>query len=86
MTNVIPLRRPTVPSSSRRPRRSVHRPSSPVRIIFDDVSGVHAAVCRHCTESSYTDSVGWLLDWADQHRCDPELAALLAAVCDRGAA
>ena len=89
--NVIPLRRPVVPNSSWRPRPSSERPSSspdPVRITFDDGRGVHLAVCENCThtESAYPDSLGWLLDWADTHECDRELAELLALVCGRGAA
>jgi hypothetical protein len=92
--NVIPLRRPAVPGPSPRPRPADRRSSSsrrnlldPVRITFDDTRGVHVAVCDHCTEiqSAYPDALAWLLDWADTHQCDPELAALLA-VCDQGAA
>ncbi|WP_433180635.1 hypothetical protein [Actinoallomurus sp. CA-150999] len=94
MTNVIPLRRPAVRSSSARPRRRDGRPSAsrrpvlgPVRLAFDDTRGVHVAACARCaeTESAYPDALGWLLDWADTHHCDPELAALLGA-CELGAA
>jgi hypothetical protein len=89
--NVIRLRRPAVPASSWRPRLSSRRPSSStdtVRITIDDGRGVHLAVCENCThtESAYPDSLGWLLDWADSHECDRELAELLAVVCGRGAA
>ncbi|GLY74387.1 hypothetical protein [Actinoallomurus iriomotensis] len=93
MTNVIPLHRPAAVSSPR-PRPRDGRPSSsrrsvldPVRLTFDPTRSVHAAVCAQCaeTESAYPDALGWLLGWAEAHRCDPELAALLAS-CDRGAA
>ncbi|MCO5993000.1 hypothetical protein [Actinoallomurus rhizosphaericola] len=93
MNNVIPLRRPAVRVSSARPLLRDGRPSSsrvvldPVRVTFDDTRGVHVAACARCaeTESAYTDGLGWLLDWAEAHCCDGELAALLAA-CDQRAA
>lgn len=93
MSNVIPLRRPVVRVSSARPRlRDVRSSSSRVvldvvRVSFDDTRGVHVAACARCaeSESAYSGGLGWLLDWAETHRCDPELAALLTA-CDRGAA
>jgi hypothetical protein len=94
-TKVIPLRRRTVPIPSSRPRPGDGRPSpSPfnardaVRITFDDTRGVHVAVCDRCadSQSAYPDSLVWLLEWADSHRCDPELVVLLASVCGRGAA
>ena len=98
---VIPLRRPAVPVPSSRPGPIGGRPSpspspspSPtnlrddVRITPDNTRGVHVAVCDRCaeTQSAYTDSLAWLLEWADTHKCDPELVALLASVCGRGAA
>ncbi|MEV5747936.1 hypothetical protein AB0L00_08960 [Actinoallomurus sp. NPDC052308] len=54
---------------------------------FDDTRGVHVVACARCaeTQAAYADGLGWLLDWAEAHRCDPELAALLAS-CDREAA
>lgn len=81
MTNVIPLRRPAVPAPS-------PRPSSSVRLVLDDGRGVHVAVCDRCTdtETAYLDSLSWLLDWADTHHCDPELAALLSDICTGRAA
>jgi hypothetical protein len=93
MSNVIPLRRPAVRASSPRPRLRDGRSSSsrlvldPVRVTFDDTRGVHVAACAQCaeTESAYSGGLGWLLDWAETHRCDPELAALLTA-CDPEAA
>lgn len=89
--NVFPLRRPTVPASPRRSRPSSRRPSSSpdsVRVLFDDGRGVHLAVCENCaqTASAYADALGWLLDWADSHECDRELAELLALICWQGAA
>ncbi|GAA0349497.1 hypothetical protein NE235_36430 [Actinoallomurus spadix] len=94
MSNVIPLRRPAVRISSPRPRSQDGRSSSsrrivldPVQVTFDDTRGVHVAACDRCaeTESAYSGGLGWLLDWAETHRCDPELAALLTA-CDQEAA
>ncbi|GAA4510764.1 hypothetical protein GCM10023191_073870 [Actinoallomurus oryzae] len=93
MTNVIPLHRPAaVPSPRSRPRDG-RRSSSrrfvldPVRLTFDPTRGVHIAICIRCTEteSAYPDELGWLLDWADTHHCDPELASLLDS-CDQRAA
>jgi hypothetical protein len=94
MTNIIPLRRPTVRTSSARPHPRNGRPSpsrravlDAVRLAFDDTRGIHVAACARCaeTQDAYPDAVGWLLGWADAHRCDPELAALIAA-CDQRAA
>ncbi|MEV5705740.1 hypothetical protein [Actinoallomurus sp. NPDC052274] len=94
MSNVIALRRPAVRIPSARPRLRDGRPSSSrrlvldaVRVTFDDTRGVHVAACARCaeTESAYSGGLGWLLDWAETHRCDPELAALLTA-CDQEAA
>jgi hypothetical protein len=89
--NISPLHRPAVPVPSWRPDPSSGRPSwspDPVRITFDDARGVHLAVCTDCaqTESAYSDSLGWLLDWADAHECDRELVELFAEVCGRRAA
>jgi hypothetical protein len=94
---VIPLRRRTVPVPSSPPRLGDGRPSSSsspanlrdaVRVTLDDTRGVHVAVCDRCADSrsAYADSLDWLLEWADTHRCDPELVALLASVCGQGAA
>jgi hypothetical protein len=59
-----------------------------IRITLDDTRGVHVAVCDRCadSQSAYADSLAWLLEWAETHRCDPELVALLASVCGHRAA
>lgn len=91
---LIPLRRHAVPVPSPRPAQE-DRPSSSrpdmqdvVRVIVDDMRGVHVAVCDRCadSQSAYSDALAWLLEWADAHRCDPEMVSLLASVCGQGAA
>lgn len=92
---VIPLRPRSVPVPSARPRSERSLPSSSwpsmqdgVRVTIDDTRGVHVAVCDRCTDnqSAYSDSLAWLLEWADTHRCDRELVSLLASICGQGAA
>ncbi|MFP3965428.1 hypothetical protein SMC26_24180 [Actinomadura fulvescens] len=71
-TIVIALRpRPVLPSS----------PSSPVvpvpDVEWDDFRGLHIAHCARCTDT-YTSPLLHRADWwADSHRCDLELVALL---------
>jgi hypothetical protein len=56
-----------------------------VTITWSNPTGRHIAVCRHCTETAESHSSTWLLPWADDHRCDPELVALLAEITQRAA-
>jgi hypothetical protein len=48
--------------------------------------GLDVAVCDGCAESFASSCCGEVDDWADMHRCDAELAALLALVDTRRAA
>jgi hypothetical protein len=81
------------PSSRPEPRPAVPGPrpvlpgwswpsSAPVLvgIGWDDNRGLHVARCPRCTESLDSTDIGQVEDWATRHRCDPELAALLALV------
>jgi hypothetical protein len=81
MTNVIPLR----------PRRRPHRPAArPVPVLvsveWDEARGLYAMACERCCESATTHRLEDADAWAETHRCDPELAALLAAVLSGTAA
>lgn len=77
------------PSSSRRP---VLVPSSPsdsrlplVRVRWDEFRNLDVAVCSQCAESFSSSGWGEVDNWADAHRCDAELAALLASFPRRAA-
>lgn len=61
------------------------RAVDPITIIWphDDDNGV--ADCSRCHETVTGPSCDWLDQWADEHRCDPELVALLDAVTLRAA-
>ncbi|WP_157430967.1 hypothetical protein [Actinomadura macra] len=59
---------------------------SAVRVGWDDLRSLDVAVCGRCAESMASPRAGEVDDWADAHRCDAELAALLALVTDRRAA
>jgi hypothetical protein len=57
-----------------------------VTITWSALAGRHVAVCEHCAETAESHSSTWLLPWADDHRCDPELVALLAEITQQRAA
>jgi hypothetical protein len=56
-----------------------------VTITWSNLTGRHVAVCQHCAETAESHSSTWVLNWADDHRCDPELVALLAEITQRAA-
>ncbi|MFA1546783.1 hypothetical protein [Actinomadura chokoriensis] len=58
----------------------------PVGVEWDDFRSLHLARCQHCADSFASSSCGKVDTWANTHRCDPELAALLALVDNRRAA
>ncbi|QXJ23621.1 hypothetical protein AGRA3207_004803 [Actinomadura graeca] len=58
----------------------------PVGVEWDEFRSLHIARCQCCAESFTSSRSGEADGWADTHRCDPELAALLALVTDRRAA
>jgi hypothetical protein len=58
----------------------------PVGVEWDEFRSLHVARCQRCAESFASSSCGEVDDWADTHRCDAELAALLALVDTRRAA
>ncbi|WP_433227947.1 hypothetical protein [Actinomadura formosensis] len=58
----------------------------PVGVEWDEFRSLHVARCQRCAESFASSSCGEVDGWADAHRCDPELAALLALVTSRRAA
>ena len=71
-----------------RPRIVPARPSQDrsVSVEWDEGRGTYVAVCERCTETLATERLAQAHGWADEHHCDPELAALLAEVIDRRAA
>ena len=75
MSNVVPLR-PAVPT------HSVPVPPTAVLVSveWDDARGLYLAACERCCESATTHHLDEADAWAEDHRCDPELAALLATV------
>ncbi|MUN38187.1 hypothetical protein [Actinomadura litoris] len=58
----------------------------PVGVEWDEFRSLHIARCQRCAGSFASASWAEVDRWADTHRCDAELAALLALVTDRRAA
>jgi hypothetical protein len=58
----------------------------PVGVEWDEFRSLHLARCQRCADSFASSSCGEVDDWADTHRCDAELAALLVLVDTRRAA
>ena len=78
---------PSSPSSSSSASSRSSSSSVPaVRVGRDELRGLDVAVCDGCAESFASSCCGEVDDWADMHRCDAELAALLALVDTRRAA
>lgn len=81
-----------IPFRPRRPRRVPARPAASlpvpssalpdgqVVVEWDGIRGTHTAVCTRCTDNITAVPVDQVHVWADSHRCDPELAALLAEI------
>ncbi|GAB2828932.1 hypothetical protein GCM10027176_36410 [Actinoallomurus bryophytorum] len=77
-----------VPLRPRAARPVPARPDQdgPVSVEWDEGRETYVAVCERCTETLITERFDQAYGWADEHRCDPELVALLAEVLDRRAA
>lgn len=58
----------------------------PVGVEWDEFRSLHIARCQRCADSFTSSSCSDVDHWADAHRCDPELAALLALVTSGRAA
>jgi hypothetical protein len=58
----------------------------PVGVEWDEFLSLHVARCQRCADSFASSRSGEVDDWADTHRCDAEMAALLALVDVRRAA
>ncbi|MBO2440294.1 hypothetical protein [Actinomadura nitritigenes] len=58
----------------------------PVGVEWDEFLSLHVARCQWCAESFASSRAGEVDDWADAHRCDAEIVALLALVDTRRAA
>jgi len=58
----------------------------PVGVEWDEFRSLHIARCQQCADSFASSSSTEADEWAEVHRCDPELVALLALVTDGRAA
>ncbi|WP_433228989.1 hypothetical protein [Actinomadura formosensis] len=77
---------PSSPSPPSRPSVVSSWDVWPVGVEWDEFCSLHLARCQRCADSFTSSSCDEVDDWADTHRCDPELAALLALVTARRAA
>lgn len=68
-----------------RPARPALVPDGPVSVEWDDTRGLYVAVCARCTETLTSERLDQADEFADEHRCDPELAALLVLIGQRAA-
>lgn len=68
-----------------RPRPVRARPAF-VPVEWNEGRGLYVAVCSRCTENLTTERFEQAHTWAEDHRCDYELAVLLAEVLKRRAA
>jgi hypothetical protein len=75
-----------LPFPARRPTPLRIPPEPPVIVEWDPIEGVYNAICLRCTEGLSTTRLDEAHDWAETHRCDPELAALLDAISGSAAA
>ncbi|MGI5165589.1 hypothetical protein ACQEU3_14625 [Spirillospora sp. CA-253888] len=85
---VIALRPRPVPGSASVPPSSSPSPAvlGPVRIGWDAVRKLHFARCSRCVDAFAAATLDHVDQWADAHRCDAELVALLASLNVRNAA
>jgi hypothetical protein len=51
-----------------------------ISITWDDVQALTIARCERCADSLASSDADQIDQWAEAHRCDPELAALLEQV------
>ncbi|MEV3925463.1 hypothetical protein [Actinomadura coerulea] len=58
----------------------------PVGVEWDEFRSLHVARCQQCADAFASSTSTEADEWADVHRCDPELVALLALVTNRRAA
>ncbi|TDE26449.1 hypothetical protein [Actinomadura sp. 6K520] len=58
----------------------------PVGVEWDESRSLHIGRCQRCADSFASSRPGEVDDWTDTHRCDPDLAALLALADTRRAA
>jgi hypothetical protein len=91
MTKLVPFHattpaRPVRSRPVRRPRRrAVLASDGSVLLEWDEGRGLYIAVCDRCTETFTVELLDQAHEWADDHRCDPELAALLDQITRRAA-
>jgi hypothetical protein len=71
-----------------RPRIVRARPGQdgPVPVEWDEGRGMYVAACPRCTDTLLSERIDQAHEWADEHRCDSDLIALLTEVLDGWAA
>jgi hypothetical protein len=85
-TEVIAMTDPTPFRPARRPGRPAARPVPVlVSVEWDEGRGMYLAACNRCCESATLHLHDDADAWAETHRCDPELAALLAIITGHAA-
>jgi hypothetical protein len=57
----------------------------PVSVEWDEGRGLYVVACRRCTETVLPSRLDEAEELAETHRCDPELAALLAEITGEAA-
>jgi hypothetical protein len=75
---IVPLRPHLIPT---RPGQD-----GPVSVDWDGGRRMYIVTCERCTETLLAERLDQAHGWADEHRCDPELVALLTEILDRRAA
>jgi hypothetical protein len=71
------------PGSPNRQRARLALP--PTTVEWDPIAGVWDAVCARCLDGISTPRLDEAHEWAEEHHCDPELAALLASITGNAA-
>jgi hypothetical protein len=74
-----------IPFPSRLGRRATPPGAELVTVEHDPIRGVYVAACARCAEHAVTFTLAAACRWAESHRCDPELAALLGGLAGRAA-
>ncbi|MBC6462417.1 hypothetical protein [Actinomadura sp. HBU206391] len=80
-----PRRVPTRPSPSPSPSSVVPGLDERVSVEWDEARELYVVACRRCTETVLSNRLEEGEELAEAHRCDPELAALLADITGEAA-
>jgi hypothetical protein len=80
-----PRRRPARVPARPAPSSTVPTPDGPVSVEWDEGRELYVVACHRCTETVLATRLDEAEELADIHRCDPELAALLADITGKAA-